>query len=35
VVGGDLKNFQSRAECIATQYGEFPVEENLKLQGIS
>lgn len=29
----DLKNFQSRAECIATQYGEFPVEENLKLQG--
>jgi putative endopeptidase len=29
----DLKNFQSRAECIANQYGEFPVEENLKLQG--
>ncbi len=29
----DLKNFQSRAECIANQYGEFQVEENLKLQG--
>ncbi len=29
----DLKNFQSRAECIANQYGEFVVEENLKLQG--
>jgi len=29
----DLKNFQARAECIATQYGEYVVEENLKLQG--
>ena len=29
----DLKNFQARAECIANQYGEFVVEENLKLQG--
>ncbi|HEX7830444.1 MAG TPA: M13 family metallopeptidase [Thermoanaerobaculia bacterium] len=29
----DLKAFQSRAECIANQYGEFVVEENLKLQG--
>jgi len=29
----DLKNFQSRAECIANQYGEFVVEDNLKLQG--
>jgi predicted metalloendopeptidase len=29
----DLKSFQSRAECIANQYGEFVVEENLKLQG--
>ncbi|HEV7241223.1 MAG TPA: M13 family metallopeptidase [Thermoanaerobaculia bacterium] len=29
----DLKNFQSRAECIAKQYGAWPVEENLKLQG--
>ncbi|HEX6098206.1 MAG TPA: M13 family metallopeptidase [Thermoanaerobaculia bacterium] len=30
---GDLKNFQSRAECIAKQYGAWPVEENLTLQG--
>lgn len=29
----DLKNFQSRAECIAKQYGVWPVEENLTLQG--
>jgi putative endopeptidase len=29
----DLRNFQSRAECIANQYGEFVVEEGLKLQG--
>jgi predicted metalloendopeptidase len=29
----DLKNFQARAECISKQYGEWPVEENLKLQG--
>ena len=29
----DLKNFQARAECIAQQYGEYIVEENLKLQG--
>jgi putative endopeptidase len=29
----DLKNFQSRAECIANQYGEYVVEDNLKLQG--
>lgn len=29
----DLKNFQTRAECIAQQYGEFVVEEGLKLQG--
>ncbi|HEX2122436.1 MAG TPA: M13 family metallopeptidase, partial [Thermoanaerobaculia bacterium] len=29
----DLKNFQSRAECIARQYGEFVVEEGLNLQG--
>jgi putative endopeptidase len=29
----DLKNFQARAECIAQQYGEFVVEDNLKLQG--
>ena len=29
----DLKNFQARAECIANQYGEYVVEENLKLQG--
>ena len=29
----DLKNFQSRAECIAKQYGAWPVEENLTLQG--
>lgn len=29
----DLRNFQARAECIANQYGEFVVEENLKLQG--
>jgi len=29
----DLKNFQARAECIAKQYGAWPVEENLTLQG--
>ena len=29
----DLRNFQSRAECIAKQYGAWPVEENLNLQG--
>lgn len=29
----DLKNFQSRAECIATQYGDWVVDEDLKLQG--
>ncbi|PYQ27107.1 MAG: hypothetical protein DMF56_21335 [Acidobacteria bacterium] len=29
----DLKNFQARAECIANQYGDYVVEENLKLQG--
>ncbi|HJQ36268.1 MAG TPA: M13 family metallopeptidase [Thermoanaerobaculia bacterium] len=29
----DLKNFQARSECIASQYGEYVVEENLKLQG--
>jgi putative endopeptidase len=29
----DLKTFQARAECIANQYGEYVVEENLKLQG--
>ncbi|HEX6095997.1 MAG TPA: M13 family metallopeptidase [Thermoanaerobaculia bacterium] len=29
----DLKNFQSRAECIAKQYGAWPVEENLNLIG--
>ena len=29
----DLKNFQSRAECIAKQYGAWPVEENLNLLG--
>lgn len=29
----DLKDFQERADCIATQYGAFPVEEGLKLQG--
>jgi putative endopeptidase len=29
----DLKNFQSRAECIATAYGAWPVEENLNLIG--
>ncbi len=29
----DLKNFQARSECIANQYGEYVVEENLKLQG--
>jgi putative endopeptidase len=29
----DLKSFQSRAECIAKQYGAWPVEDNLKLQG--
>jgi putative endopeptidase len=29
----DLKNFQSRAECIATQYGDWVVDADLKLQG--
>jgi putative endopeptidase len=29
----DLKNFQARAECIAKQYGAWPVEENLNLIG--
>ena len=29
----DLKNFQDRAECIANQYGAWPVEDNLNLQG--
>ncbi|HET7436404.1 MAG TPA: M13 family metallopeptidase [Thermoanaerobaculia bacterium] len=29
----DLKNFQSRAECIANQYSAYPVEANLNLQG--
>jgi putative endopeptidase len=29
----DLRNFQSRAECIAKQYGDWRVEENLNLQG--
>ena len=29
----DLKSFQARAERIAKQYGECPVEENLELQG--
>ena len=29
----DLKNFQARAECIAKQYGAWPVEENLNLTG--
>ncbi len=29
----DLKNFQASAECIAKQYGAWPVEENLTLQG--
>jgi putative endopeptidase len=29
----DLKNFQSRAECIARQYGAFVVEDDLRLQG--
>jgi putative endopeptidase len=29
----DLENFQQRAECIAKQYGEWRVEENLNLQG--
>jgi putative endopeptidase len=29
----DLKNFQSRAECIAKEYGAFPVEQGLTLQG--
>jgi putative endopeptidase len=29
----DLKNFQSRADCIAKQYGAFPVEQGLNLQG--
>ncbi len=29
----DLKNFQASAKCISKHYGEWPVEENLKLQG--
>ncbi|HVR38707.1 MAG TPA: M13-type metalloendopeptidase [Thermoanaerobaculia bacterium] len=29
----DLKNFQSRAECIANQYSEFVVEPGLNIQG--
>ncbi|HEX8619152.1 MAG TPA: M13 family metallopeptidase [Thermoanaerobaculia bacterium] len=29
----DLENFQARARCIATQYGEWRVEEGLNLQG--
>ena len=29
----DLKSFQSRAECIAKQYGAWQVEEGLRLQG--
>jgi putative endopeptidase len=29
----DLANFQSRAECIAKQYGEWTVEEGLNLNG--
>ena len=29
----DLASFQSRAECIARQYGEWRVEDNLNLQG--
>ena len=29
----DLKRFQESAECIATTYGAWPVEENLNLQG--
>jgi putative endopeptidase len=29
----DLKNFQSRAECIANTYGKWPVEEKLNLIG--
>ncbi|HUP59962.1 MAG TPA: M13 family metallopeptidase [Thermoanaerobaculia bacterium] len=29
----DLERFQASAECIAKQYGEFVVEEGLKLQG--
>jgi putative endopeptidase len=29
----DLKKFQDSAECIAKHYGEWPVEENLNLQG--
>lgn len=29
----DLENFQKRAECIAKQYGQWRVEENLNLQG--
>ena len=29
----DLRKFQESAACIANQYGEWPVEENLNLQG--
>lgn len=29
----DLKNFQSRAECIVNEYGEFQVEPGLNTQG--
>ena len=29
----DLKNFQDRARCIAAQYGDWRVEDNLNLQG--
>ncbi|MDQ3283996.1 MAG: M13 family metallopeptidase, partial [Acidobacteriota bacterium] len=29
----DLQNFHARAECIARQYGEWRVEDNLNLQG--
>ncbi|MEO8380610.1 MAG: M13 family metallopeptidase [Acidobacteriota bacterium] len=29
----DLKNFQASAECIATQYGDWVVDADLKLQG--
>jgi putative endopeptidase len=29
----DLESFQSRAECIAAQYGAWPVEEKLNLTG--
>ena len=29
----DLQNFQARAKCIADQYGQWKVEDNLNLQG--